>query len=260
MGFICPGYNSIKFQVTRNKRKQLPPDITTFDEIPNESKYYKAKRDEIFIIFKNNDLIAFQSHSNQNYFLKIYFCGWHILYCIYIYLSKIKKNSSKYNSIEIMPKTFHCEFEKAMFNAAEKVFINSDRNSKKKKNELYDNKVERIKDLYIFIIKIFRNENWNYYDNIEHLTNNVSESFNKYLKKLFSKKPTFFQLLSELQKKESKYYIDYERIIAGILKNNKQKKLISTEEIKALIKYYKNMEILLKKKIKALEMISLNYG
>jgi len=63
-----------------------------------------------------------------------------------------------------------------------------------------------------------------------------------------------------LQKKESKYYIDYERIIAGILKNNKQKKLISTEEIKALIKYYKNMEILLKKKIKALEMISLNYG
>jgi len=90
MGFICPGYNSIKFQVTRNKRKQLPPDITTFDEIPNESKYYKAKRDEIFIIFKNNDLIAFQSHSNQNYFLKIYFCGWHILYCIYIYLSSIQ--------------------------------------------------------------------------------------------------------------------------------------------------------------------------
>jgi len=41
-----------------------------------------------------------------------------------ILFEEIKKNSSKYNSIEIMPKTFHCEFEKAMFNAAEKVFIN----------------------------------------------------------------------------------------------------------------------------------------
>ena len=62
------------------------------------------------------------------------------------------------------------------------------------------------------------------------------------------KKPTFFQLLSELKKEESKYYIDYERRTAGILRNKKQKKLIRTEEIKALVKYYKNMEILLKKK------------
>ncbi|KAL6632022.1 hypothetical protein U3516DRAFT_736402 [Neocallimastix sp. 'constans'] len=36
-GLICPRYNSIKSQVTRSRRKQLPPDITTFDEIPNES-------------------------------------------------------------------------------------------------------------------------------------------------------------------------------------------------------------------------------
>ena len=90
----------------------------------------------------------------------------------------------------------------------------------------------------------FETENWNYYDNIEHITNNVSETFNKYLKKLFAKKPNFFQLLSE----ESKYYIVYERRTAGILRNKKQKKLIRTEEIKALDKYYKNMEILLKKK------------
>jgi len=34
--------------------KQYPPDITTFDEIPNESKknIIKQKRDEIFMIFK----------------------------------------------------------------------------------------------------------------------------------------------------------------------------------------------------------------
>ena len=61
MGLIRSGYNSIKSQVTRSRRKQLPPDITTFDEIPNESKYYKTKRDENFMIFKNNDLIVFYS-------------------------------------------------------------------------------------------------------------------------------------------------------------------------------------------------------
>ena len=59
MGLICPRFNSIESQVTRNRRKQLPPDITTFDEIPNESIFYKTKKDENFIIFKNHDLIVF---------------------------------------------------------------------------------------------------------------------------------------------------------------------------------------------------------
>jgi len=70
MGLICPGYNSIKSQVTRSRRKQLPPDITTFDEILNESKYYKTKRDENFMIFKNNDLIVFQSSFQAELFSK----------------------------------------------------------------------------------------------------------------------------------------------------------------------------------------------
>jgi len=54
MDLICPGYNSIKSQVTRSRRKQLPPNITTFDEILNESKYYiiKQKKMKIFMIFK----------------------------------------------------------------------------------------------------------------------------------------------------------------------------------------------------------------
>ncbi|KAG4107106.1 hypothetical protein H8356DRAFT_921584, partial [Neocallimastix lanati (nom. inval.)] len=30
-------------------------------------------------------------------------------------------------------------------------------------------------------------ENWDYYNNIEHITNNASESFNNYLSSLFSK-------------------------------------------------------------------------
>ncbi|KAG4090073.1 hypothetical protein H8356DRAFT_1431463 [Neocallimastix lanati (nom. inval.)] len=349
MGLICPGYNSIKSQVTRSRRKQLPPDITSFDEIPNESKYYKTKRDENFMIFKNNDLIVFQSPFQAELFSKnkhifadgtfyiapifsyqVFITRTYVteLNCFYttsfsilknkkqttyeILFEEIKKNSSKYNSIEITPKIFHCDFEKAVSNAAQKVFINANikyciwhfkRALEIKKKELCGDKVEKIKDLYIYYNNIsnfpfinpeyiydiyskiksecqehnyvqflefleyfkktylinYETENWNYYDNIEHITNNVSETFNKYLKKLFAKKPTFFQLLSELQKEESKYYIDYERRTAGILRNKKQKKLIRTEEIKALVKYYKNMEILLKKR-KVLEMISLTYG
>ncbi|KAL6631776.1 hypothetical protein U3516DRAFT_737393 [Neocallimastix sp. 'constans'] len=83
MGLICPRFNSIESQVTRNRRKQLPPDITTFDEIPNESIFYKTKKDENFIIFKNHDLI----------YLK---------------------------NIETTPKIFHYDFEKAISNAEEK--------------------------------------------------------------------------------------------------------------------------------------------
>ena len=44
--------------------KQLPPDIKSFDEIPNESEYYKTKNNESFMIFKDNNLIIFQSPSS----------------------------------------------------------------------------------------------------------------------------------------------------------------------------------------------------
>ncbi|KAG4108009.1 hypothetical protein H8356DRAFT_1379809 [Neocallimastix lanati (nom. inval.)] len=272
MGLICPGYNSIKSQVTRSRRKQLPPDITTFDEIPNESKYYKTKRDENFMIFKNNDLIVFQSPFQAELFSKnkhifadgtfyiapifsyqVFITRTYVteLNCFYttsfsilknkkqttyeILFEEIKKNSSKYNSIEITPKIFHCDFEKAVSNAAQKVFINANI----KYCIWHFKRALEIKKKRIMC----ECQEHNY-----HITNNVSETFNKYLKKLFAKKPTFFQLPSELQKEESKYYIDYERRTAGILRNKKQKKLIRTEEIKALVKYYKNMEILLKKK------------
>ncbi|ORX99476.1 hypothetical protein LY90DRAFT_519895 [Neocallimastix californiae] len=186
MGLICPGYNSIKSQVTRSRRKQLPPDITTFDEIPNESKYYKTKRDENFMIFKNNDLIVFQSPFQAELFSKnkhIFADGTFILH-LYLVINKIKSECQEHNYVQFL------EF------------------------------LEYFKKTYLIN---FETENWNYYDNIEQITNNVSETFNKYLKKLFAKKLTFFQLLSELQKEESKYYIDYERRTAGIIRNKKQK-------------------------------------
>ncbi|KAG4090042.1 hypothetical protein H8356DRAFT_1364186 [Neocallimastix lanati (nom. inval.)] len=77
MGHICPEYNSIKS--LSNKKK------------------------ENFMIFKNHDLIAFQSPFQDKTFL----------YCTYNLVD------NKYSSIEI----FHCDFEKAISNAAEKVFL-----------------------------------------------------------------------------------------------------------------------------------------
>ncbi|ORY20529.1 hypothetical protein LY90DRAFT_516721 [Neocallimastix californiae] len=58
MGLICPEYRS---QIIRNINKQFPPNIKSFDDIPIESEYYKTKRNENFMIFKNTDLIIFQS-------------------------------------------------------------------------------------------------------------------------------------------------------------------------------------------------------
>ncbi|KAG4096361.1 hypothetical protein H8356DRAFT_1355186 [Neocallimastix lanati (nom. inval.)] len=51
MRFICPEYNLIKSQISRNLNKKLPSNVTTFTEIPNESKYYKTKEynDDIFV-------------------------------------------------------------------------------------------------------------------------------------------------------------------------------------------------------------------
>ena len=37
MGLICPEYNSIKFQISRNlNKKKLSSNVTTFAEIPSE--------------------------------------------------------------------------------------------------------------------------------------------------------------------------------------------------------------------------------
>jgi len=36
MGLICPEYNSIKSQISKNLNKKLPSNVTTFSEIPND--------------------------------------------------------------------------------------------------------------------------------------------------------------------------------------------------------------------------------
>jgi len=69
LGLICPEYNSIRTQIIRSQNNQLPPDITTFEEIPEESEYYITKNGDNFIIFKNPNLIIFQSPFQAKPFL-----------------------------------------------------------------------------------------------------------------------------------------------------------------------------------------------
>jgi len=70
MWYLYPGCNAIKYQITKNINKQLSSDVTWFDEISNESKYYKAVRNESFMIFKNPNFIIFQSPFQAKWFMK----------------------------------------------------------------------------------------------------------------------------------------------------------------------------------------------
>ncbi|ORX76040.1 hypothetical protein BCR32DRAFT_284617 [Anaeromyces robustus] len=319
-------------QCSRNISKNLPPDLKSFDEIPDDKE---------FKIFKNDNLIIFQSPfqaelsskyedifadgtfytapaiAQQAFITRTYIEKLNSFYTTSfsiiknkeqinyeILLEELKKNAIKYNSNnEITPKYFHCDFEKAISNAAEKVFPNINikyciwhykRALKNKFNKLCSKEVisnndlnndykhisnfpfinpDYIYDIYNRIKSKCKEHNyvqfleflefleyfkytylidynikyWNYYNNIKHITNNASESYNNQLKSIFSKKPTFFKLIYVLQKQEFLSNIDYQRRIAGYWEK-KPKKLIRTDEINAIVKYYKIMEILEKRK------------
>ncbi len=84
-------------------------------------------------------------------------------------------------------------------------------------------------------------KHWNYYDNISYITNNTSESFNNYLNNLFSKKPSFYKLISTLQKEESLSSNDYKRRDGGSWDKKKIKKN-KTDEIDSIVGKYKEKE------------------
>ncbi|ORY31317.1 hypothetical protein LY90DRAFT_512478 [Neocallimastix californiae] len=163
IGLICPEYNSIKSQISRYIKKQLPPDISKFNEIPDESEYYINERDENFMIFKNSNIIIFQSPFKTESFIKynenMFADGTFYIAPIFDYqvfitriyapeiksfyttllsilnnkeqatyelpFEELKKNASKYNNnIIVTPKILHCDFEKGISNAAIKIFPN----------------------------------------------------------------------------------------------------------------------------------------
>ncbi|KAL6620937.1 hypothetical protein U3516DRAFT_661494 [Neocallimastix sp. 'constans'] len=227
MGFICPEYSTIRSQIIRNVNKQFPPNIKSFDDIPIESEYYKTKRNENFMIFKNTDLIIFQSpfqaylfsnyHKNifadgtfyaapkfsyQLFITRTYVGEFNMFYTTSISILKnkkqstyetlfkeIKKNANKFRSNTLITTiNFHCDFEQ------------------------------------------------------EHLTNIASEYYNSYLNNIFPNKPLFYKLIYILKEKENLSYNDYQRRTKGNWKK-KQKIFSATDEIKILIENYKSKEI-----------------
>ncbi|ORY76750.1 hypothetical protein LY90DRAFT_501614 [Neocallimastix californiae] len=264
MGLICPEYSTIRSQIIRNINKQFPPNIKSFDDIPIESEYFKTKRNENFMIFKNTDLIIFQSpfqaylfsnyHKNifadgtfyaapkfsyQLFITRTYVGEFNMFYTTSISILKnkkqstyetlfkeIKKNANKFRSNTLITTiNFHCDFEQE--------FV------KKKKYNNFLQFLEYFNKNYLLKYNV---NNWNYYENIEHLTNNASESYNSYLNNIFPNKPLFYKLIYILKEEENLSYNDYQRRTKGNWKK-KQKIFSVTYEIKILIENYKSKEI-----------------
>ncbi|ORY23252.1 hypothetical protein LY90DRAFT_515137 [Neocallimastix californiae] len=98
MGLICPEYNSIKSQISRNLYKKLPSNVTTFAEITSESEYYKTKRAISNLQFINPEyifdiyvIIKIKSIKNNycqflkflEYFYKTYLIDYDMKFWIY---------------------------------------------------------------------------------------------------------------------------------------------------------------------------------
>jgi len=62
VGFLSSEYDTIKYQITRNlNKKNTSRRVTAFDTVPNELENYKTERYENLMIFKNSNIIIFQS-------------------------------------------------------------------------------------------------------------------------------------------------------------------------------------------------------
>jgi len=133
MGFECPEYKSVRSQIIRNINKQLLPNIKTFEEIPDESIYYKTERGENFMIFKNHNIAIFRSPFQaklfSNYYEDIFVDGTFNaapkfskqLFITRTYVSKL--NMFYTTSISILKNKQQDTYE-ALFNEIKKMHIN----------------------------------------------------------------------------------------------------------------------------------------
>ncbi|KAL6628467.1 hypothetical protein U3516DRAFT_740159 [Neocallimastix sp. 'constans'] len=183
MGLICPEY------ISKN-----------FDDIPIESKYYKTKRNENFMIFKNTDLIIiqslFQAYLFSNYHKNIFADG-----TFYV--------APKYSYQLFITRTYVGEFN--MF------YTTSISILKNKKQSTYETLFKEIKKKMQINLG-YNVNNWIYYENIEHSTNNASEFYNSYLNNIFPNKPLFYKLIYILKEEENLSYNDYQRRTKGTWK------------------------------------------
>ena len=161
IGKSGPSYNSVRTQMMRTMNKQYPSNIKKFDEIPDESEYFKTIRGEDFMIFKNSNVVIFQSpfqakiysqynedifvdgtfsiapkFSYQVFITRNYIKEYNCFYTTSISILKDKKQATyetllkeinknvckNNNNVIISPIKFHCDFERGISNAAKKIF------------------------------------------------------------------------------------------------------------------------------------------
>ncbi|KAL6607430.1 hypothetical protein U3516DRAFT_814574 [Neocallimastix sp. 'constans'] len=237
IGYICPEYKTIKTQITRYKNKQLFPYVKTFDEVPNNKH-----------IFADGTFLIAPTNSYQVFITRTYVTELNCFYTTSILLMT-KKNKLCYKEVE--DHNILNTYYKAISNLC---FINIEYipdifNKIKNTCERYESTCSQFLNFLDYFEKTFLNiyniKYWNYYNNIDHITNNASESYNSYLKNLFVKKPSFYKLIYTIQFEESISYYDYQMRIKGIWR---KKSRISerVDEINILVEYYKNMEAELK--------------
>ncbi|KAL6590008.1 hypothetical protein U3516DRAFT_858187 [Neocallimastix sp. 'constans'] len=211
MRLICPEYSTIRSQIIRNINKQFPPNIKTYlfsnyhKNIFADGTFYEAPK----FIFHN---------------INIKYCVWH-------YKRSLEKQ-----------KNILCYHEVKNNNDFLIELLHS---------------VSKIRTLVQWLVTLtMTNTSWckpiefspfckhlRYnYENIEHLTNNASESYNSYLNNIFPNKPIFYKLIYILKEEENLSYNDYQRRTKGNWKK-KQKIFSATDEIKILIENYKSKEI-----------------
>ena len=204
---------TISFSLLADKQQSIYEKL--FEELNNNilnysdtntfyPKYYhldfeRAISNAIKIIFPN---------------ITIKFCNWHFKRNSEIHKNEICKTDVESNdNIYILKCITNMAFidPDYIIDIYNKIFNEVDNNN-------FKEFLKYFKKTYLLSYEI---EEWNYFDNIENITNNACESYNNYINSYFNKKPTFYKLLYFLREDENKFMNNYLRVTNGIWKKKK---------------------------------------
>ncbi|KAG4104447.1 hypothetical protein H8356DRAFT_1369830 [Neocallimastix lanati (nom. inval.)] len=197
-----------------NNKEQATYELL-FEELKkNESNY----NNNIIVIPKilNCDFEKSISNASIKIFhnITIKYCVWH-----YKRSFEVQKNKLCYNEVENHHKIYLLYKAITNFPFINPEYIFDIYNYIKIICQIYNyfnflNFLEYFNKTYLYKYDI---QYWNYYNDVNHITNNASESFNNYLK-LFYKKLSFYELIYHLKREESLSYNNYKRKIEGVRK------------------------------------------
>ncbi|KAL6625474.1 hypothetical protein U3516DRAFT_794581 [Neocallimastix sp. 'constans'] len=140
-------------------------------------------------IFADGTFYAAPKFSYQLFITRTYVGEFNMFYTTSISILKNKKQSTY----------------ETLFKEIKKMQINLGNLSKKK----YNNFLKFLEYFNKNYLLKYNVNNWNYYENIEHLINNASESYNSYLNNIFPNIPLFYKLIYILKEEENLSYNDY---------------------------------------------------